>query len=156
HARQRSDANFLHAEFGKGMEVDAGQVGNDARRGRSLKRQRAVNRTVVGKRDIVHDDEFFQRLSKAFANHAERDAKPFVLLRVRFNFREDMTLGIQQEGYDAVSRSQILDVVRENRVEIAHAIRTRKAEIGAIAFVDKRDTVLRKEKFVANVPEIAR
>ncbi len=109
---------------------------------------------VIGERDVIHDDVFVERFDKLLANHGIRDAKQTFRQRVGFHLREDAALRIKQQRNVAMRWWQILDVIGENGVEIAHAVWAGEGEIGAIIFIDQRYRFMREPVFALPIAEI--
>ena len=92
---------------------------------------------LIGEIHVVHDDVFVERFDKALADHGVGDAEQMVGQSVGLDFREDVSLRIQQERDSARAWSKVLDVVREDGVQVADAVGAGKAQVGATVLVDE-------------------
>src|SRR6266446_4734755 len=142
-AGNRSDCAIMRGKFAKRPDVNAGHFTDHCGGLRPFQRQRAVPLRFVRQRHVVHDDVFIQPRDQPLANHGVRHAKEFVRKGVRFDFRKNVPLRIQQQRNVALSRGKILDVVRQNRVQVAHSVGPGESEIGAVVLVDQRDALAR-------------
>src|SRR5215472_15961136 len=120
----------------------------------SFECQRTPALGLVGERDVVHDDVFVHPLDELLANHGVRDAKVLVCKRVGFQFGEDVTLRIEEQGNGPLSWGEILDVVRQNRIEVAHAVRPSEGKVRTVVFVEKRDALIREPVFGCRIAKI--
>src|SRR6266568_5042401 len=91
---------------------------------------------------------------RLIANHGVRHAKEFVRKGVRFNFRKDVPLRIQQQRNVALSCGKILDVVRQNGVQVAHSVGPGESEVGAVVLVNQRDALACMAILSRRVPKI--
>src|SRR5258708_4691188 len=139
----RADSSIVGGKVVKLREVDAGKLLSNRGGLRALQRERAVACCLVGQRYVIHDDVFVEPLDQALANHGVGDAEEPVRKRIRFDLGDDMPLRIQQQGDDAVVCREILDVVRQDGVEVADPVRPGEGEIRAVVLVDQRHRLAR-------------
>src|SRR5712664_32253 len=102
----RANSAIVGGKFVNLREVDAGKLLSNRGGFRTLQRERAVSRRLVGQRDVIHDDVFVEPLDQALANHGVRDAEEPVRKRIRFDLGDDMPLRIQQQRNNAVVGAQ--------------------------------------------------
>ncbi len=76
-------------------EQHSGQILRELQGEGAFHGERAELRDGIGKRGIVHDDEFFQRLQGALANRGVRAQQQPLGQCVGGDFREDVALRIE-------------------------------------------------------------
>ncbi len=70
-----------------------------------------VEAVTSSKRDVIHDDEFFKRGKRSFANHRVAGLRGcFRSRRKCFDFREDVSLRIQEQPDGSLAGLQITDI----------------------------------------------
>ena len=122
------------AERGK---IDARELRERFGSLRSFEGQGPEEIDLIGEIHVVHDDVFVERFDKALADHGVGNAEQMVGQSVGLDFREDVPLRIQQERDGARAWSKVLDIVREDGVQVADAVGAGKAQVGAIVLVDE-------------------
>ena len=121
-----------------------------------LQRQRAVACRLIGQRHVVHDNVFVEPLDQPLANHRVRNAEEPVHERIRLDLRENVALRIQQQRNGAAACGQVLDVVRQNRVQVAHPVGPSEGEMRAVVLVDQRHRLPRIVKLGGRVAKVIR
>ena len=142
-ARNRLHFHFRTSNLAQRPQLDSSELTDYLRRARPFERQRSITLRFIRERDVIHNDEFVERLDQSLANHSIRNAEKFGGLSARFDFGEDATLRIQQQRDTALRRLKIFDVVGQNSVEIARPVRAGERNVRSVALVDQRDALFR-------------
>jgi len=80
-----------------------------------------ANRGVV-ERDVVHDDEFVERLESLLPNRTVREQEEAIGQGVSANLGQDVSLRVEQQAQVAVAGRQILHSVGGDGVQVADAV----------------------------------
>src|ERR1700687_3677457 len=110
-AGNRTDFSAVGGKFFKLREVGAGNLFDKGGGLRTLQRQRAVAWRLIDEGHVIHDDVFFENFDQPLANHGIRDTQEPVGKRVRLDLGQNVALRIQEQGNDAVTGGEVLDVV---------------------------------------------
>jgi len=141
---ETGNGTYLSAVSGKFLilrEVGAGNFFDKCGGLGTFQRERAIPWRFIDLGHVIHDDEFFEHFDESFANHGVGNAEEPVGNGVRLDLRKNVPLRIEQKGNDAVACGEILDVVGQDSVEVAHAVGAGKGEISAVVLVDQSDGV---------------
>src|SRR6266851_845682 len=155
-AGNRTDRCAVSGKFFKLCEVGAGNFFDKSSGLRTLQRQGAVARRLIGEGHVIHDDVFVEPFDEALANHGVGHAEEPVRKGVRLYLRENVSLRIEQQRNDAVACGEILDVVRQDGVQVADAVGPGKGKIGAVILVDQGDSVSRGAILGGGVAKVIR
>src|SRR5262249_27213061 len=85
-----------------------------------------------------------ERGDESFSDHCKRDAEESLFLCIGFNFSLDAALRIQEQRNDAFFGLQILDVICENRVQVAYAVLPGERKIRPVVLIEQGDRLARK------------
>src|ERR1700674_206691 len=155
-AGNRTHAAVAREKFSESCDVHTRNFAYDRSSLRSLQRQRRVSLGLIRQCHVVHNDEFVQHFDQPRANHRVGNAEERLRERVRLDLRQDVPLWIQQERNGALARCKVLDIVRENGIQVANSVRPGKRKIRAVVLVNERDAIPREAVFRAPAGEFIR
>src|SRR6266403_1162588 len=148
-----ADSAVRGRKFAERSDINAGNFTHHRSGLRPFQRQRAETLRLIRQRRVIHDDEFIQHFHQPFANHGVGHAEQLLRERIGFNLSENVSLWIQKQRNVSLSGGQALDVVRQDRVQVTHAVRSRERKVRSIILVDQRHALSRLPEFRSRVPE---